>query len=201
MRNNHAKQVSVKAMVLVLAVVMLLGCAVGGTIAWLTAKSADVVNTFTVGNIAINLTETADLDLKMIPGWTITKDPKATVVAGSEDCYLFVKVAKSENFDTYMTYEIADGWTELTEAAGTGYKVYYRVFDSTNEDCPNVKGTAYSVLKNNQVSVLSTVDMATMNQAQNNKPTLTVTAYAIQLKMNNTTNFTPAQAWEQIPTA
>ena len=46
-----------KAWLSALAVVLVLCCAVGGTLAWLTQKTDAVVNTFTVGDINITLTE------------------------------------------------------------------------------------------------------------------------------------------------
>ena len=129
-----------KGLAMVLALVLLAVCAVSGTLAWLTAKSDVVTNTFTTSDIKVELKETTGTEYKMIPGYTISKDPKATVLAGSEDCYLFVKLEKSSNFDTYLEYAIADGWTKLDGVADT---VYYRVVDGTN----NQIGTAYSVLK------------------------------------------------------
>ena len=70
-----------------LAVAMLFGCVVGGTVAWLTTKTEAVVNTFTVGDINITLTETPK-DFKMVPGNTISKDPKVTVKDGSEASWI-----------------------------------------------------------------------------------------------------------------
>ena len=103
-----------KSLALVLALAMIVVCVVGGTLAWLIATTPEVKNTFTAGDINITLAESENLDLKMIPGYTIAKDPKVTVKAGSEKCYLFVKVAESDNFDDFMTYTMADGWTALT---------------------------------------------------------------------------------------
>ena len=93
----------------VVALVLVLCCAVGGTLAWLTDTTDPVTNTFTVGDIDIDLTESDHLDLKMIPGRTITKDPKVTVKAGSEACWLFVKVQKSANFADFLTCDMAVG--------------------------------------------------------------------------------------------
>ena len=90
---------------------VVLAASIGGTVAWLTDKTNPITNTFTTSNIDIDLTESENLDLKMVPGNTITKDPKVTVNAGSEACWLFVKVVKSDNFDGFMTYEMADDWT------------------------------------------------------------------------------------------
>ena len=122
---NHAnrRSVSSKAFAAVLALVLVLGCALGGTVAWLVAKSDPVVNTFTYGDININLEETTGSSYKIIPGVDIAKDPKVTVEADSEACWLFVKVEETGTFvDGKVTYSIADGWTALTGQPG----VYYR---------------------------------------------------------------------------
>ena len=110
-----------KALFIMLSAALIVCATVAGTLAWLTDTTDHVVNTFTVGDINITLTESEDLDLKMVPGRTITKDPKVTVKEGSEACWLFVKVVKSGNFDSFMTFEIANGWTELTEGSGVYY--------------------------------------------------------------------------------
>ena len=183
-----------KGLAMVLALVLLAVCAVSGTLAWLTAKSDTVVNTFTTSDIKVELKETTGKEYKMIPGYTIGKDPKATVLAGSEECYLFVKLDKSTNFDDYLEYAIADGWTKLDGIADT---VYYRVVDGTT----NQIGTAYSVLKDDQVTVLGTVtkaDMEALNAEGAVKPTLTITAYASQLYKSAGVEFTPAEAWANV---
>lgn len=188
MRNgkySNRSGVATKAMVMILAVMLIVGCTIGGTLAWLTATSGEVKNTFTTSDINITLAETKT-DFKMVPGYTIEKDPKATVVTGSEECYLFVKLEKSANFDSFMTFEMATGWTALNDADG----VYYRVVNTAD------MGTPFSVLKNDQVSVKSTVTKEMMNGLTTTTyPTLTVTAYASQLYKNNTQTFTAAEAW------
>ena len=119
-------------------------------------------------------------NFQMIPGWNIEKDPKVTVKAGSEACYLFVKLEKSTNFDTFMTYEMADGWEALPEAPG----VYYREVAAATAD------TTFEVLKGNQVTVKDEVTKAQMNDlTADTYPTLTVTAYASQLYKNASTEF------------
>lgn len=182
-----------KSLALVLSLVLVIGCVAGGTLAWLNAKTDEVKNTFSTSDISVTLKETKNT-YKMIPGWTIDKDPKATVTSGSEDCYLFVKVEKSENFDSFMTYKIADGWRELEDVDG----VYYMVFNSkSNEENKPVIGTEYSILKDDQVTVKDTVTKDNMNGLnEENYPTLTFTAYAVQLMKNNDTEFTAAEAWE-----
>jgi len=178
-----------RTMALLAAVLLVVGVAIGGTLAWLTATSDTVTNTFTTSDIKITLEETkggADHTFKMIPGYTIEKDPKVKVLEGSEACFLFVKLKKSANFDTYMTYEMADGWTALSE----GSDVYYREVTTSPAE--------YGVLKDNQVTVRGTVTSTDMETAQANKPTLTVSAYASQLYKNNTEKFTATEAWGNI---
>ena len=182
-----------KGLALVLALALMVVGAVAGTLAWLTAKSDTVTNTFTTSDIKVKLEETTGTNYKMIPGYTISKNPKATVLSGSEECYLFVKLDKSASFDTYLEYVIADGWTKL-DGVDT---VYYRVVDGTT----NQIGTAYSVLKGDQVTVKGSVTKEQMNDLDvegATKPTLTITAYASQLHKNATETFSPSDAWSNI---
>ena len=86
------RSMSGKALAVLVAVVLLIGCVVGGTVAWLVAKSDPIENVFTVGDINVSLSETRVTNYHIVPGVNIAKDPKAQVKAGSENCYLFVKV-------------------------------------------------------------------------------------------------------------
>ena len=184
---------SKKGLAMLLSLVLVIGCVAGGTLAWLTATSNEVNNVFTTSDIGVTLEESDNLNLKMVPGWTITKDPKATVTAGSEDCYLFVKAEKSANFDDFMTYAIAEGWTALSDG------VYYMIFDSKDADNENEMGTAYSVLKDDQVKVKDTVTKENMKAlTDDTKPNLSFTAYAVQLYRENGTQFTAAEAWAMV---
>lgn len=177
-----------KGLAMVLALVLLAVCAVSGTLAWLTAKSDTVTNTFTTSDIKVELTETNET-YKMVPGYDIHKDPKAKVLAGSEECFLFVKLDKSTNFDTFLTYEIAEGWTLVPSETN----VYFRKVLTADI------GTAYSVLANDQVTVKGEVTKAMMDGLTTETlPKLTVTAYASQLHKNATTEFTAAEAWANV---
>lgn len=181
-----------KGLALVLALALMVVGAVGGTLAWLTAQSAPVVNTFTTSDIKVELKETPET-YKMIPGYTIHKDPKATVLAGSEECFLFVKLDKSANFDDFLTYTMADGWKQLTKDKDDNPitdLVYYREVPTADI------GTEHSVLKDNQVTVKGEVTKGQLSALTDNTyPTLTITAYASQLYKNNTEKFTAEQAW------
>lgn len=167
-----------KALFIMLSAALIVCATVAGTLAWLTDTTAPVVNTFTVGDINIELKETTGETYKMVPGIELVKDPTVTVKAGSEACWLFVKVVKSGNFDSFMTFEMADGWNALSGHAG----VYYRNVDATNAD------TGFDVLKDNKVTVRDTVTKTMLEGVKNaedgtpneNAPTLTFTAYAVQ---------------------
>lgn len=93
---NGKKSLNMKPLALLLALTLLVGCAIGGTIAWLTADTGTVTNTFTVGDINITLEETGaqsnQKNYKIVPGGTDEKDPKITVTASSEKCYVYAYV-------------------------------------------------------------------------------------------------------------
>ena len=83
-----------KLVIAIVALSVILCCAIGGTLAYLWDKTTTVTNTFTYGDINITLAETTS-EYKMIPGKTIAKDPYITVDSDSEACYLFLKVEES----------------------------------------------------------------------------------------------------------
>ncbi|MBQ3120461.1 MAG: hypothetical protein IJC12_06260 [Peptococcaceae bacterium] len=195
-----------RSVALLVAIALLIGCAAGGTMAWLTMKTQDVVNTFTVGNIDITLTESdADVDIdddgdidnddnvgdfnnnsyKMVPGAEIAKNPTVTVEANSEACWLFVKVDKSENFNTYMEYAMATGWQELSGETG----VYYREVVASSSDQP------FGVIQGDKITVKNILTKSDMDAASNQ--TLTFTAYAIQHEGFDTV----ADAWNEAKSA
>lgn len=200
------------------ACALCLGLGVAGTLAWLTDRTDPVVNTFTDSDINISLTETEE-DFQMVPGFTIDKDPKVTVKAGSEKCYLFVKIETSTNYGQYLEPYIVDtsegNWSVLTDVPG----VYYRVVDELTTD------QDFNVLQGNHVKVLNTVTKQMMDaidgvvsgelgveeqKAASDaelalRPTLTVTAYATQYYKSNTgpaenpyVSFTPMEAWNNV---
>lgn len=78
-----------------IAVMLVAVLVVGGTLAYFTDKSDAKVNTFTMGNVGIDLTETAwdaDADHTLVPGKFYDKNPTITVDANSQDAYVFLKL-------------------------------------------------------------------------------------------------------------
>lgn len=196
------KKKAVKLLSILLAAALLVGASVGGTLAWLSAKTQTVTNTFTIGNITISLTETGAEDtnadgkldsksFKLIPGTKYTKDPTVTVGANSESCYLFVKVNASANLSNYITYSLRladDEWKELPDVSG----VYYReVATSTlDQNFYVLTGIDEDGFRNGYVQIKEGVTKDMMGAANN--LSLSFTAYAVQKD-----NLTLAQAWDQ----
>lgn len=187
-RRRHSRRNTRMLLMLALAIVITLACAVGGTLAWLVSASDPVVNTFTYGDINITLTETDTADgdndantnkYKMMPGEPITKDPKVTVIKGSEACWLFVKLDKSTNFDAFMTYTMEEGWVQLkdeNEAVVEG--VFFRAVSAEEAAGADKE---FVVIKENKVSVNSEVTKEDLNALTDaTYPSLTITAYAVQ---------------------
>lgn len=187
MKSKTNRTVSIKIAALIAAIVLVIGCTAGGTVAWLVSKPDPIVNVFTVGNINATLTETKK-EFKIVPGVDITKDPVATVKANSEECYLFVKLTE-ENWPTLtetgktrkVEYKIADGWTKLEDG------VYYREVPKKDTD------QAFHVLQNDKVTVSNTLTKENADAIQKAEaPKLTVAVYAVQKEGMGSA----ADAWE-----
>ena len=184
------KGVNSKTFAVLLVLVLVAGFVIGGSVAWLVSNPAPVVNTFTYGDINITLAETTGDNYKILPGNDISKDPKVTVLANSEDCWLFVKVDES-SWPTFaegtpatgkVNYAIATGWTKLPSESG----VYYRTVDAAKTN------TEFAVLADNKITVSQNLTKAEVDRVKTTNPTLTFTAYAVQRDSNITT---AAQAW------
>lgn len=204
----HAKKRdSGKVVALLLAVVLVFGCAVGGTLAWLMDTSNTVINTFSVGNINIKLEETVEKDgFKILPGTEQIKDPVVKVKDGSEDCWVFIQVQEVNNVAAkdggnvthkYVTWEIDDTvWTILNENNGvTTYyaNTMYETGSSSN---------SYNVLKGQSVSYGSTLTKSMIDSLykdgapdEGKRPQLIFKAFAVQAEAGHTA----AEAWSQIP--
>ena len=156
-----------KLFAMLTAVALVAAIGVGSTFAYLTAKTDDVVNTFTFDNtIQLDLKESevelndayqyvdadgADTwtvtknDYKdVVPGQKVFKDPTVTVKANSTACYVFVKV--EYNAKQFAEIKIIDDWTAVKDNAGYYYMEVAK--DVTNDQ-------TFTVF--NEVQVLSTL--------------------------------------------
>lgn len=132
-----------KIVIALVAAALLVGGVAGGTLAWLTAESQEVQNTFTVGDITIKLDETtkgdtADGKYKIVPGGKSAKDPTVTVEAGSEECYVYVLIENEVRFGEQIlampNINTATEWVEVDTDKTTGKSLYrYKTtVDATN---------------------------------------------------------------------
>lgn len=189
-----------KKLTTVLAIVLVVALSVAGTYAYLTAKTAQVKNTFTVGNVNIDLTETFNTDTnndnkpdawqaQLIPGKEYKKDPVVTVEPGSEKCWLFVKFEENGNAADYLDYTsllAAPDWTQGDDT-NIPANVWYRVVDK------NATNNAFHLLDNDTVTIKNNVTNDNMTEAA--KAELVYTAYACQYEgfENNA-----ADAWAKV---
>ena len=180
-RMSNKKFIAILSVFVMLALTMVVGCAVDGTVAWLVSESESSVSTFTLGDININLTgESESQPLKIIPGVKIERSLKVTVEPNSEACWLFVKVEGANwshfpdaNGTAKVSYsvDVQDGWTALNNHPG----VYYREVSAEAAQ----RGDAYDV--NCNVTVSQMLTKAEVDSiASGTQPKLSFTAYAVQ---------------------
>ena len=180
-RMSNKKFIAILSVFVMLALTMVVGCAVDGTVAWLVSESESSVSTFTLGDINIKLTgESESQPRKIIPGVDIKRSLKVTVDPNSEACWLFVKVEGTNwsyfpdaNGTAKVSYsvDVQNGWIALSGHPG----VYYREVSAENAKT----GMVYDV--NCNVTVSQMLTKAEVDSiASGTQPQLSFTAYAVQ---------------------
>lgn len=193
-----------------LALVMVAGISVAGTLAFLTDDTDLVKNTFTVGNVNITLDE-ANVDkkdaegvdnssvardtantYKLIPGGTYDKDPIVHVTKDSEPCWVIVDVNNGlreaeeavEDLGTIAQQITKNGWTEKD-----GY--YYK--EVTADQLKAVEeGETLDLTVFTKFAIKGDLEDATYEALANAE--ITIKAFAIQSE-----GVTIDQAYTQIP--
>lgn len=174
---KEKKSVSMKAAIILVIAVLLIGCTVGGTLAWLIATTTPVQNTFVAGDIGdLDLDETTGDKYIIIPGTEITKNPVVTFSGNNIKAYVFLKVDAPDwtvsTTDTTHTYTMGNnemswvlkGWTVLEPG------VYYKAVD------PNVDET-WHLIDGDKITVSSSITKDTIKSFESS---VSFTAYAIQ---------------------
>ncbi len=175
-----------KSAIILIAAILILAVGAASTIAWITSTTNTLTNTFTVGKVDITLREPAwdsYEDNLLVPGKALTKDPTVTVLAGSEKCYVFVKIETTAELEAVIDYTVNSTWNELAGETG----VYYQIVEKAGTH------TLLQVLTDNQVTVPTTVVAADLAEIETLVDTMKITAYAIQF--DHLTDATPAGAW------
>lgn len=163
-----------KVLAVALCAVLLVVGSVAATVAYLSMNTQTVEHTFTAGNISIRLNDTTEIIDKMMPGENIAATRAVIVEEKSEQCYLFVKVTKENNFDTYLTYTMAAGWTLLESVEGES-DVYYRVANATAAE-EELTFAVFDHFTANPKCTKAQYDAISADA----KPNVTLTAYAVQ---------------------
>ena len=176
-----------KVLLIMLCAVVLVVLSVAGTLAWLSARTQTVTNTFTAGDISITLVQnTVQTDAKIVPGQGYAVDPVVTVKAGSEDCWLFIKIDAPANFTTFFECPIITDWKALENTPGVYYQ---KVTDITSDK-------EFHIINRGIIAVNGEITKTQLNQLRDDTSNSTLgisfTAYAVQA-----VNFdTAAAAWD-----
>ena len=204
----------------VLACVLCIGVGIGGTLAWLTAETGEVKNTFTVGDINIDLKEhdyiteedkpadsallgtlnqnsevSVNDDYYFVPGDTLPKDPFVTVEEGSEACWVFIKITENNNTATNLegkiiNWTVSSDWTPVANQTNLWYKEFSAI--PQNNDNKD-DGVETFILTNNVVTVNQDVTKAMVTEINDaTKPELKFEAFAHQKDNTDLTTATAA---------
>lgn len=107
---------------------------------------------FSAGNIEFSLFDN-EKSLILVPGTSIINNPKVIIKKNSEECYIFFKIVKSNNFDNYIEYQLTSDWTKLDGESD----VYYKEINKTSVDIE------LNILENGQFIVKDTITMDDLN--------------------------------------
>lgn len=129
------KKKSLLTMVMALTLVGAVG--IGATLAYLSSTTEVMTNTFSVGKVKVtqdeavwnDATDTATDDrtstgnsyTDIQPGDTMAKDPTATVLANSSDCYVFMQLSGADDLvANNFSFEGFDSskWVKVADADG-----------------------------------------------------------------------------------
>lgn len=153
------------------------------TIAWLTMQTGEVTNTFTVGDVDIELQEheidnnthglsnilytqgnieidkvNKGINYYYVPGLTMKKDPTVVVQGGSAACWLFIKIVPATNHFSGDDENSIIQW-EIDDTKDTNDSAWKQVPDTKyywyrKVDAATASaGVSYNVLKNNSVRI------------------------------------------------
>ena len=203
-KKNNGK----KSIALLLALMLLVGCIAGGTVAWLMTKTDPVVNTFVAGEIGeLTLIET-DTDPNeegmqheylVIPGAPITKDPVVNYIpTGTNDVavYVFVEVGAAYWDSTAnrfsigepphdMYFDVDTAWEKIT----VNNKTVFVIKLAAGASLTNQK-----IIKDNKIFVDQGITIENIDEVVSYADGLTFKVYAIQQAGFNTVQ----DAWNAV---
>ena len=123
-------------LVAAIAVMLVAALVVGGTLAYFTDKSDAKMNTFTMGNVGIDLTETAwhdNDDHTLIPGKFYEKNPTITVDDNSQDAYVFLKLDLNK-YVSLINLMGVDAYKNIDSLKGSTYPGFVKFVEKLASD-------------------------------------------------------------------
>ena len=165
-------------------------CIVAPTLAWLSSKSDEVVNTFDGGEIRVKMDEAkVDKDGKKLPseprvtentykfvaGSELDKDPTPTVLKGSISAYVFVNL-KNDNPDVFSV-DIQNKWAKVAQKDGQSLYVYKTKVDASDADKDVTLDPLFT--KVTVATTLTSEQLAAMKEV-NDKQFIKTQTYAVQ---------------------
>ncbi len=198
-----------KKKIIIAAAVLLAVFLIGGVVAYFTDTDS-ATNTFTVGNVEIEVLEPGWTALpktsgdpaipddaeNMMPGDTVTKDPKIHNKSTTNEAYVFAKIESPcttgttalELFDYTNTPGVNNGWELMTNGTCSNGKIS-RVYSYS------ANGTMTALAPNGNTPTL--FDQLTLNTNVTgdlpNETNVVITGYAIQ--KDGLTETTPSDVW------
>ncbi len=196
-----------KALIVVLSAILVVGVGVAGTLAWLTASTGTITNTFKTGAIeGMTLTEvkvdenghkvpseervTTNQDFPLYPGAILDKDPEVVIGEGSVPCYVFVKVTNNIP-STVATLNWDANWKPVS-----GTTDIYVYVDDAN--APKVVDAGAAAVTLDKLFTTVTV-LETWNGEFEGTPQISVKAYAHQAEVNGTATYANAETAAKAP--
>lgn len=200
--------------VIIICLSLIFGITIAGSLAFLTSKTETEANSFTVGEIAIELKEpmwSAQADSNkngipdkaenLSPAEAVVKDPKVTNT-GINNAYVYLRVRVPKEPVAYadsngkvvridsdkpielFSYAVNNGWTEFMKDDNNKYTDYYYYYDEV------LAPSDTSVTLFDQVVFADAIE----GQLEDERYMVDVTAYGIQSSDNNNV----LQAWNQL---
>lgn len=165
------KTMSKKTWILITCLVLSLAMGLGGSLAYLTDRDADV-NVFTMGNVDIELTEDFEQGSELTPGVKVEKDVKVANI-GPNTAWVWVEIAIPTELDTptdasanvvHFNYEktsVETGkWNWWTDEA----KKVWNVKEKVAIDDSGINYNVYTVLYETALKAGETTDASAMFQ-------------------------------------
>lgn len=192
-------------LIAILMVVVIAVCTITPTFSWLSSKSENVVNTFAGGAISIVLDESPvdakghKIDgarvntnsYKYVPGAELDKDPRPTVLKGSEPCYVFICV-ENELSDKFSLNIDTKSWNEVKKSDNKTLYIYKESVDAleSKEDI---------ILEPIFTKVFVSEELTAEDIEKLGERTLKATAYAVQTESMTEENATELAIAEFMP--